>query len=301
MRVEWYEETDDEPSSAVNEEPPNMDFFSVDDIEDGTVISDNLEDDLAPINQDDLEDGQTSIDHDDDLLPDTHLQKEFFTTQIVFGHKRIKDYVVESDFRFSDADPLAVGVDINKAEVEITLTLLTIICDGITKKFGEFNLVSYAAENFMKHLASIDISRTNDSDKQKILKLLFRAFNEKDTIRLLLYGPRLWFYGNTYQEFGSVFLDTWTTTSKYTEVVRQWFREVEEVEETDFESSTLEWIQKASLSAKELLRPLALVSANLWLSGNVAFDDDYEFRSPLLCFFLVLLNNYLSLVSHYNL
>jgi hypothetical protein len=99
MRVERDEETDDEPSLEVNDEPPNIDFFSIDDLDDSTVVDNELED------------GPTSIGQDDNLLPDTHLQNEFSTTQVVFSHKRIKDYVVESNFIFSDADALAVCKD----------------------------------------------------------------------------------------------------------------------------------------------------------------------------------------------
>ena len=66
------------------------------------------------------------------MLPDARLQQEFETTHVVFGHKRIKDYIVQSNFKFSASNPLTIGVDINKAEVEITFILLRILCDGIT-------------------------------------------------------------------------------------------------------------------------------------------------------------------------
>lgn len=296
-RLEGYEEIVDEPTSAVTERPPNTDFLSFDDLDDSAAVGDYVDDD------DDTEDDATA-EKDEQVVPDARLQKEFETTQVVFGHKRIKDYIVSSNFKFSPSNPLAIGVDVNKAEIEVTTTLLSILCDGITKGFGQFDLHSYAAENFMKHLESIDISHIDDSDKQRILKLLCRLFHDKDCIRRLLKATEESDEARLSDRGYNEFFHTWIVTNRYTQVLRQWFRELATLKDnTGFEPSELEWIHKSAPSAKELLRPLALVAGHLWLFKTGPDDRAYinksQFRVWLLNGYYVMVMPFLLCRMHY--
>jgi tetratricopeptide (TPR) repeat protein len=217
---------------------------------------------------------------------------EFSTTQVVFGHKRIKDYLVEAKFTFDPIKPNAIGVDMRKAGVDITVTLLSVLCNEIPgKSHGRFSLIWYASGNFMKHLESIDvddISRIPDTDKARILKLLYRLFHDEDCIKMLLTVV-----GDDDVDV-ETFIKTWFATDRYTELVRQWFREAEELEDEAWDQSMREWMTKAGSSAKELLRPIALSASATWLAAT---PDDIWYLDRIPNLEIWILHGYCAMVS----
>jgi hypothetical protein len=180
--------------------------------------------------------------------------------------------------------PQAIGVDIQKAEIEITRTLLSILCDEITKDFGWregiFNLAWYAAENFMKHLEAVDLVQIGEGDRKDITRLLVRIFQEEGSIKRFLHAARWPSWG----EYNG-FLNTWLVTNRYSQLVRSWFEfAVDEWEHTaneSLEEAQYDWMRRAAGSVKELLRPLMMVAAGWWLRTNGADDNGHLRRSPL--------------------
>lgn len=281
-RLEGYEEAD-EPTSAVTEQPPNLDFLSFNDDDDDETAAEKDEEEEE---EEDIEPEK------DDILPDTRLLKVFETTQVVFGHKRIKDYIVQSNFHYNSANTEEIGVDVHKAEVDIILTLLEILCDDTTKDYGNFDLVSYAAENFMKHLEVIDIQSTSAEEKSKIAKLLYRVFHERKCIRALLAAAEDPDEAQSSDRGYNEFFHTWLVTSRYTKVVRSWFRECGSV--AGLEDDEMKWMGEAAKSAKVLLEPLALLAACLWLTKTGPEDLGWLNKSQYRVW---LLHGYFTLVS----
>jgi hypothetical protein len=280
----------DEPPSAVSEQHPNVDFLSFDSEDDTSTLNDEDEDEATSATI-----GSTSADTPDDEFVDPRLLREFETTQVGFAHKRIKDYIVQSHFQFSATNPEAIGVDIEKTEIEITSTLLSILCDGITNNYNvNFNLVSYAAENFMKHLEVINIASTTDADKETIIRFLYRLFHEEDCIKAFLRATEDPDEERMSDRGYNEFFHTWLVSNRYTQLVRLWFREAADLESSDFTEAELEWIREAGSSAKTFLNPLARVSANFWLIKTGPDDFAYLNKSE---FKVWILHAYFAMVS----
>jgi hypothetical protein len=190
------------------------------------------------------------------------------THQVVFGHKRIKDYLVEVAFTFNPAQPLDIGIDIRKTEVDITLTLLSVLCKGRHPskytRSSYLHFLSYAAENIMKHLDNISILHTPDPDKARIINLLCQLFYNEDCIK-----------GFLEKTYSSDFIKTWFATNQYSYLVRQWFRAADRLDDEQLKQPMCEWMANASLSAKVLLRPMAILASKEWftsVSDSIGFD-----------------------------
>ncbi|KFY09956.1 hypothetical protein V491_07872, partial [Pseudogymnoascus sp. VKM F-3775] len=227
----------------------------------------------------------------DEFAIDERAKVEFRTIEVSFSHKRIKDYLVQEGgsnpiFAPPEFPKMSIGINVNESELELALTCLAILVDGITEDEGEFDLIQYAAQNFMKHIGALDRSKISKRDKQKLLEQIIKLFYDDAGLRKLLRTTReddSIQYGHFSHEYRqkNTFYHTWIGTNEHSKVLREFLREVDTVGANNFTAGQLDWMDLSMTSAKEFYRPLMTVSSNNWLTKTGWDDIGYLVRVNL--------------------
>ncbi|KFX89144.1 hypothetical protein V490_07205 [Pseudogymnoascus sp. VKM F-3557] len=283
--------TDIVPEEKAEEAP--LDFSNLSDDSDG---DDSDGDEDSDDGSDDDNGGKDEGAGNKDVTPvkdefaiDEKTMTEFRTIEISFSHKRIKDYLVQEGgpnpvFVPPEFPKMSIGINVNESELDLALTCLAILVDGITENEEGFNLVQYAAENFMKHIEEIDLSKISKEDKLRLIEQLTKVFYEDVGVRKLISATFGEDTRNSQQYLNFYF--TWIDTNEYTEVLRGCLGEIDSVNTQKFTTGQLEWIKQSVASAKEFFRPLMVVISQFWLS-KTGFDDARYLDVPQVYFWLL--------------
>lgn len=242
---------------------------------------------------------------------------DFYTTVIQFSHASIRDYLVRESNPAKREFPadLEISIDTVEAEKHIALTCLQVLTeelklpstdDSDSDGSGDGNdgasdhdsgnndtneetngpeemslvwdLMDYAADNFIKHLHHTQISSMTIEDEQAITRSLLRLFTDIEaTIN--------WIEGASYL---AVLATEWLAGAKYAEFVRGWFLN-QILNNGRYLEKEVEQMKKLAESDQELLRYLALEISKKWLTA----DDKDTFVNGYVSF----LNIYVPKVS----
>jgi tetratricopeptide (TPR) repeat protein len=308
-----HEEAEEMVPSDKGEEA-SLDFTNLSDDSDGNDDdscddSDNGNDD----GNDDDDEGEGEGDKNviprkDEFAIDEKAKTQFRTIEISFSHKRIKDYPVQEGgsnpvFVPPEFPKMSIGIDVNKSELELALTCLSILVDGITEDEAEFNLTQYAAENFMRHIEGIDRSKIGKEDKLRLLELITNVFYDDVGLRKLLATTSGDGNGYGYESYKyeyrqkMAFYRTWIGTNIYSKLLRECIGEINTVGTNNFTVGQLEWVKLSATSTREFYRPLMIVSSKLWLS-KTGFDDTSYL--DILRLHVWLLHSYFMMVSSHS-
>ncbi|KAL5353031.1 hypothetical protein ACLOAV_001060 [Pseudogymnoascus australis] len=283
---EYGNEGAEEVFQGENAKEAQLDFSNLSD--DGDTDDDSGDDNIEDINYDDGdgEGGKNLTLRKVEFSIDEKAIIEFRTIEISFSHKRIKDYLVQEGgsnpvFVPPEFPKMRIGIDVNESELELALTCLAILVDGITEDEAEFNLTQYATQNFMKHIGEIDRSKISHESKLKLQEQITKLFCAEIGLRKLLAAT---FGGdkktNEYRE-ANVFYHTWISTNTYSRVLRECLGNTANVDTNNFTTCQLEWMKLSVGSAKEFYRPLMIVMSKIWLTKTGFDDNEYFDRSQL--------------------
>jgi hypothetical protein len=136
-----------------------------------------------------------------------------------------------------------------------------------------WNLMEYAADNFIKHLSHTQKSSMTVEDEHTITRSLLRLFtDEKATEHWIDYADDL-----------AILARDWLEGAKHAEFVRGWFLN-QLLNNHHYLENEVEQMKKLAESDQELLRPLAMECSKQWLTvddedtyveGFVSFLDVY--------------------------
>ena len=270
---------DNEQSTQEEEDSPAFDFTGDDDEDEegddatqssgSTVLSAQADRGLES-----LAVATTSNDKDDSLHVFSDPQMK---TVVTFSHQRIRDFIVrEGSPNTRRKAAMDVYPNVQRVQLDITLTCLDVLRLGLALQFDTRYLVDYPAKHFVWHLESIDIKSVEDEDKQQILSKLYWLFHDPAGVKSLLVAA-----GDGEDDGYDVFWRTWLGSNVHTQTVRAWFGESESMEST-LGAEADAWMKSASASIKELLRPLASTAATQWLTKPGYDSDEYTDKSEFL-------------------
>lgn len=313
-KLEGEEEEEEEDEEEVEEAVPEekveeapLDFSNLsddgddNDDDDDDNSDDGSDDDYEDEDEDEGEGNQKVAPRKDEFAIDEKTKIEFRTIEISFSHKRIKDYLVQEGgshpvFVPPEYPKMSIGIDLNESELELSLTCLAILVDGITENEEELNLTQYAAENFMKHLGGIDRSKISKENKLKLLEQITKVFCADVGLRMLLRAT----FGDD-ESFENrrknAFYHTWFGTDEHSKALRGFLGEIDNVGSNNFTNDQLEWMRLSASSAKEFYRPLMMVASNIWLTKTGFDDNGYLDKSQLYAW---VLHGYFMLVSSHS-
>lgn len=209
-------------------------------------------------------------------------------TIVSFSHQRIKDFLVrEGSPQTRTKAAMDIYPNVQRVQFDITLTCLEILRLGLALQYDTRYLVDYPAKNFVWHLESIDMKSVEDEDKQKILRRLYWLFHDPAGARSLLVAA-----GDGEDDGYDVFWRTWLGSNVHTKAVQVWFAENESLA-SGIGTEEDVWMKSASISVRELLRPLAMAAATQWLTKPGYDSEEYLDKSRFLVW---LLHGYLGMV-----
>jgi hypothetical protein len=174
-----------------------------------------------------------------------------------------------------------------RVHIDITRTCLEILRLSLALQGDTRYLVDYPAKHFVWHLESIDMKSVEDEDKQEILSGLYWLFHEPAGVKSLILAA-----GDGEDDGYDLFWRTWLSSNTHTGAIRAWFGENKSLA-SDSNDEVNAWMEAASTSAKELLRPLAMTAARQWLTKPGYDSEAYLDKSEFLVW---VLQGYLELV-----
>ncbi|POS70166.1 hypothetical protein DHEL01_v211436 [Diaporthe helianthi] len=137
------------------------------------------------------------------------------------------------------------------------------------------NYVSYPAFNIFSHLAAVDDRRMDEVAIAQVLEKLYWLMHDES-------GCRTLFSALADRENGEcdAFWNMWLADKRTTSIIQHWFKTADAIEGISEDKKS--WMRDASDSRLELLRPLAVTAAKLWLTkkgwGDIAYLDKSEFQ-----------------------
>ncbi|OBT61186.1 hypothetical protein VE03_09431 [Pseudogymnoascus sp. 23342-1-I1] len=269
---ETEESEEDVPGEKVEEAPLNFSNLSDDSNGDDNDGSDDEEK-----GEDESEGDQNVTSQKHEFAIDEKAKFEFRTIELSFSHKRIKDYLVQEGgsnpvFVPPEFPKMPIGIDLNESELDLALTCLSILVDGITEDEGEFGLTQYATENFMKHIGGIDRTKISQESKLKLQEQITKLFCDDIGLGKLL-APTFGEDKKTFEYRNkNVFYHTWISTNEYSKVLCECLGEIDNVDTNNFTACQLEWMKLSVSSVKEFYKPLMIALSKMWLSKS-GFDD----------------------------
>ncbi|KFY16290.1 hypothetical protein V492_01437, partial [Pseudogymnoascus sp. VKM F-4246] len=253
------EETED-ILAAQNMEAASLDFSNLSDDSDGVDDDDGSNDSSDGGEGEDV--GNTNVTHiNGKFAIDEKAMMAFKTTEISFSHKRIKDYLVQEGgpnhvFAPPECPSMSIGIRINESELELALTCLMVIVDGITENEEDFGLM-------------------HKGDKLQLLKQITRLFCDETGTRKLLaatLGDNMTVTGYNMKAI----YDTLIGTNEHSKILRECLGELDSVGTSNFTASELKWARLSVASAKEFYRPLMMASSKLWLTKAGVHGTQYR-------------------------
>jgi hypothetical protein len=239
----------------------------------------------------DEEDDENSVENEAErIIQDDNIDLRWETARIESSHVSIRQYLrdegaLETPKGLSD---FGIGIELNHAELDIATTCLRILSDeNHEKKFKSLNMIKYAADYYVKHLGRIKRTRLSRPEKVAVLRPLLALHREEHVIDT-------WMENVTKEEF----LQLWLGPASPLRIVQEWFQEGLSAEELDNEFSSEEqlWMQKASNSAKDLLKQWCIYSSCRWLKPLVVLSAPWQYftDSWFQVFFLYYYHNLVS-------
>ena len=281
---------DGDQNKLEEEDAPAFDFTGDDDVdEEGDESIQTADAEILSAQADrgleSLAIGSPSNDTDESL----HIFKDGqMKTVVTFSHQRIRDFLVrEGSPKTRRKAAMDIYPNVQRVQVDITLTCLEILRLGLALQGDTRYLVDYSAKYFVWHLESIDIESVEDENKQEILSGLYWLFHERAGIRSLLIAA-----GDGEDDGYDVFWRTWLSSSTHTRAIRTWFSQNENLA-SGLDDEADAWMKAASMSTTELLRPLAVTAATQWLTKPGYDSEAYLDKSEFLVW---VLQGYLELV-----
>jgi hypothetical protein len=275
----------EEGNQSTQEEEETAPFdFTGDDDEDEVSEDEILSNDINVLSAqgnrgiDSLVLGESSQDQDKSF----HIfSNEQMKTVVTFGHQRIRDFLVrEGSAKTRRKAVMDIYPVVDRVQLDITVTCLEILRFGLALQDNTHYLVDYPAKHFVWHLENIDMQSVKHEDKQKILNSLYWLFHEPVGVRSLILAS-----GNGEDGEYDLFWQTWISSSIHTKAIRAWFAESENLV-SDFGDEANVWMQSASRSTKELLKPLAMSAAISWLEKPGYDSEAYLDKSEFLVWVL---------------
>jgi hypothetical protein len=209
-------------------------------------------------------------------------------TVITFSHQRIRDFLVrEGSAKTRRKAAMDIYPAVVRVHIDITRTCLEILRLSLALQGDTRYLVDYPAKHFVWHLESIDMKSVEDEDKQEILSGLYWLFHEPAGVKSLIVAA-----GDGEDDGYDLFWRTWLSSNTHTGAIRAWFGENKSLA-SDSDDEVNAWMEAASTSAKELLRPLAMTAARQWLTKPGYDSEAYLDKSEFLVW---VLQGYLELV-----
>ncbi|KAI9680348.1 MAG: hypothetical protein M1829_001234 [Trizodia sp. TS-e1964] len=195
----------------------------------------------------------------DDESEETDITSDPATTIVRMSHASLGDF-----FRSKDQQAVAVGVNINNAELMLAKSCLASLCDEskyLLEGAQTFNF--YAATNFQTHLSNVEISTVKVEDKLLVFNYLKELFHG----------------GAATKRWGadaSLIRNNWLYTDQYIAVARKWLTDADV--EKSLDSTDAAWVKEiGSGNSERLLKPLAMVFATEFLQ-----DLTWEPTGPFL-------------------
>ncbi len=190
---------------------------------------------------------------------DENLDPQWQVATIEFSHASIREYLVHDGMTAAPKglSDFGIGIQLDQAERQIATTCLHILCDEKHRqKFKKYNMIGYAADNFIKHLAKVKRSTLTRPEKTAILHTLFKLFHDVEAIRRWQQSCNL-----------AAFVPLWFGTPTSIQEVQAWFQGATEVESlaTEFSEEEQQWMKDAANSAQALFKPMAIELTYQWL------------------------------------
>ena len=209
-------------------------------------------------------------------------------TIVTFSHQRIRDYLVrEGSSRTRRKPQIDINIDVQRAQIDITIACLEILRLGFALDLDTRYLVDYPAKHLVWHLESIDKNSMTEDDRHRILDGLYWLLKSPEGTKSLLKAtdPRN-DVGEEYDEFWRI----WLGTNLHCKEIQAWFAEAHLVAQF-FDEEALVWMKAASASTRELLKPLMMTAASFWLTKSGYNSREYTNKSELFVWVLHGYNN----------
>jgi hypothetical protein len=184
---------------------------------------------------------------------DSDIREEQDATEDVFAHK--------FTFEAASDDASAIGHTNRESEVEITIRLLSILCNPADVNEHQSDTLLDAMKYTAQHLASIPISKCLTADKVAIIKLLYHLFHDEECLTAFW---NISLVTTAVRHDTTSIRNQFLCTKSHTDLFGRWFGEVEDLLHSKwaaFDAEQLRWMHEASLSTRSLLLPLALSAA----------------------------------------
>ena len=191
-------------------------------------------------------------DLDDDFGEGLDIVSDRATTAVHLAHASIGEF-----FRHDSRGMTAgVGVDINRAEVSIVKTCLSLWCDEkLWEEWRGTTLCEYAAYYWPLHLGKIDLSTTSVEDKRDIGALLIETLRQKVSER--------------WTSLVTEMKEHWIDSDANISVVMKWLNDEDAT--SDFSPVDKTWV--ASLTSdQDVVTNMVRVIATQWLQ-NLHWDS----------------------------
>ena len=262
--LEQYEEdarrfADDSPS-----EGDDFEFLAEEDPEG----SDSGADEAGSLAEESVATGSVLDHEDEDRIP-----SHWYHTTVTFTHARIRDYLTiegnPSIRRWNDCT--VVPSDLNLTRLSIVHHLLDVLSTNIADEHSVPSLKKYARTSWVKHLEELDFARIDKPDAVRLARKLLGVFeNGKRMLEMLELNLRV----------GYEFVETWFSTSTYSNLVRRIVTEHLDA----LDGRERDWASSVAKSARGLFQPLITACAHKWLTKKGWDDVAYLDKSqPEVC------------------
>ena len=215
-------------------------------------VVDNLDDDLEDENLTEDNSGKSEGAGQDAGLDPLHSDPT--TTQVGFSHGVIKDFLLCR----GQSKGVGIGVDLAAGHIHIALTCMLILTNQLPKVDGAEwplpDLSDYAADHFLHHLSMLERDKVEVTVRTQIVRLLYSIFTDSGAVDF-------WFQCRSFK-YGIV--GELLASNKMTKMVQSWLSE--NLDDAELTEERRSWREKAKESVIELLRPMATLHAQDWLT-----------------------------------
>ena len=192
------------------------------------------------------------------------IPNHWYQTTVTFAHARIRDYLtIEGNPLTRRWDDCAiVPADLNLIRLSIVHHLLDLLSTDIAEEHSLHSLKAYAKTFWVKHLEEIDFARIDRKEAGKLARELSRLFQNGQRMLEMFSKEEHWFAP------GYQFVDTWFSTSRYSDLVRESITKHLET----LDSQEQGWASSVTESARALFQPLITACVRKWLTKS-GWDD----------------------------
>ncbi|KAJ8130790.1 hypothetical protein O1611_g2838 [Lasiodiplodia mahajangana] len=261
---------DEQGAHPVASDDDDDDRFDLDDSSDDGAEEDPTSENGSAAQGEETSDETEQYQWPKESEADQHYSWEQKHTIVDFSHQRFRDFlVIEGDPHTRQKPPLPVGIDIQRVEVEIIFDCFRCLLQHIQ------NYVAYPAFHIFSHLASLNQDRLDEETHIHILRELYWLMHEEKGCRTLFAALEERKNGEC-----DMFWNLWLASNRTTTMLQRWFAKGAILER--FQEDERTWMAKAASSVPQLLEPLAMTAAKIWLTKksyrDIAYLDKSEFQ-----------------------